>query len=595
MARARSLGFVARRANRVYVRGSRPAPASIADDLGQSAIEADHVASPFDPFCRTLDGHLAAHAVEWRSSGKIRVGYDIRYLPNEQVGTRTYAVGLAQALACLPEVELTLLVREPAQASGMSGRVVTEEEWRDDVAVIHRPAQVFAPCEIKLLFGSTAHVVITYQDLIGYRIPQVFPNDAEFDGYRATSNLTLPAAQRILAYSENAASEITSEFGIPRREIAVVPLGVEAAWFARREDSDIAIRGDLTRLRRYFLSLATDFPHKNLPNLLDAYAILRSRWQGGEPPGLVLAGHMTTSRTGLYGRMQSEPMGQGLTFLGPVSAISCGSSIRTRWRWSSPRFTRDSACRPWRRWPRVRRSSRCPSPRSPRSSGMARSIPVDSRARTSRRAMESVACDEGLRDELRDRGLRRVERFRWENTARATVTRTDPQSRTRPSDHCRCAGISRIRSIAGWTGLPTCGSGDPRPGARSGPRVDGDRNVAAPSTSRSTPGSGTAGAVPSPGQPRVGLSRARTQSRVPASTHRDHSIPPEGDETRPDDRIRRRQWRGAPARLELRRLDLCTHLAAVEWTVVRSSRRLGRPNISRVSGVASVWDDDAGR
>ena len=138
-----------------------------------------------------------------------------------------------QALACLPEVELTLLVRDPAQASGMSGRVVTDEEWRDDVAVIHRPAQVFAPCEIKLLFGSTAHVVITYQDLIGYRIPQVFPNDAEFDGYRATSNLTLPAVQRVLAYSENAANEITAEFGIPRREIAVVPLGVEAAWFAR--------------------------------------------------------------------------------------------------------------------------------------------------------------------------------------------------------------------------------------------------------------------------------------------------------------------------------------------------------------------------
>src|SRR5205085_2804109 len=37
------------------------------------------------------------------------------------------------------------------------------------------------------------------------------------------------------------------------------------------------------------------------------------------------------------------------------------------------------------------------------------------------RAMESLATDDGLRDELRARGLKRVEQFRWEETARATV------------------------------------------------------------------------------------------------------------------------------------------------------------------------------
>jgi len=37
------------------------------------------------------------------------------------------------------------------------------------------------------------------------------------------------------------------------------------------------------------------------------------------------------------------------------------------------------------------------------------------------RAMESLACDGGLRDELRSRGLAHVEKFRWETTARATL------------------------------------------------------------------------------------------------------------------------------------------------------------------------------
>ena len=51
-----------------------------------------------------------------QSTGKLRVAFDIRHLPREQVGTRTYAVCLGQCLGEIPDIELTLLVREPAQA-----------------------------------------------------------------------------------------------------------------------------------------------------------------------------------------------------------------------------------------------------------------------------------------------------------------------------------------------------------------------------------------------------------------------------------------------------------------------------------------------
>jgi hypothetical protein len=276
--RAQSLGFRAKRANHVYAPGSCPDPVSVADDAGRADQAEEHVQHQFERFSRSLDGHLAAHAVGMQSTGRIRVAYDIRHLPHEQVGTRTYAVSLAQALARCPDVDLTLLVREPSQARGLIGRVITEEQWNDDVAVIHRPAQIFSTSEFKLLFGSSAHLVITYLDLIGYRITLVFSTDAEFDGYRATSGLTMPAARRVLAYSENAANEITAEFGIPREEIEVVPLGVDAGWFAHREPGDVTIPWSLTLPPHYLLSLATDFPHKNRPSLIDAYALMRNRW-----------------------------------------------------------------------------------------------------------------------------------------------------------------------------------------------------------------------------------------------------------------------------------------------------------------------------
>ncbi len=218
------------------------------------------------------------------------MAYDIRHLPAEQVGTRTYAVSLGRALAELPGIELTLLANWPSQAEGLKGRLVLEDEWRDDVAVIHKPAQVFDWRQLKLLFESSSHIIITYQDLIAYRIASTFGIEADFERYRTTSTLSIQASQRFIAYSETARREIAFEFCIPPAEIAVIPLGVEAPSFARREPDEVEVLGRLGLPERYFFSLATDFPHKNLTGLLDAYALLRSRWTEGDPPGLATRG-----------------------------------------------------------------------------------------------------------------------------------------------------------------------------------------------------------------------------------------------------------------------------------------------------------------
>ena len=276
--RAAVLGFGVKRANHAYVHRTNPGqvarlgPSVFSDARSTSALPFPVAESQLESFDRSLDGRLAAHAVRVQSTGKLRVAFDIRHLPREQVGTRTYAVGLGRGLAELPEIDLTLLVRDPAQAAGLKGRVVTEDLWNDDVELIHKPAQVIVPAELKLLFESSAHVVITYQDLIGYQIPSVFPTDFQHDRYMGTSSLSMQAVQRVVAYSESAGHEITAAFGIPPEEIGVVGLGVDAGWFAHRADGDGETLRKLGVPARYFFSIATDFPHKNLPNLLDSYA-----------------------------------------------------------------------------------------------------------------------------------------------------------------------------------------------------------------------------------------------------------------------------------------------------------------------------------
>jgi alpha-1,3-rhamnosyl/mannosyltransferase len=379
----------------------------------------------FEHTCKELvgsiDASIRAHALRLTSTGKLPAALDLRHLPREQVGTRIYAVNLAKELARLPELELTLLVRDPAQAKGLAGRVVTPETWRDDVAVIHKPAQVIDPAELPLLFQSSAQVVVTFQDLIGYRIPSAFPTDAAFASYRATSGLMLQAVQKVIAYSQCAAREINTEFGIPSTDVRVIPLGVDAEWFAKRDERSGLIRGRLRLPERYFFSLAADFPHKNLRNLLEAYAIFRQGWREKTVPSLVLAGNASGARGGLYGAIQVGRMAEGVTLLGaisdeelrvvyqhaialvfpslyegfglpPLEAMACGTPVIALRISAVPEVAGDCALYADRFSPASLASS-----------------------------MDRLARDEFLAERLRAAGAGRVREFRWDRTARATL------------------------------------------------------------------------------------------------------------------------------------------------------------------------------
>ena len=454
--RAQTLGFIAKRANHAYVQHRRPLPAGDAaaaplEPTPDTAVEQPHLRHQLERFSKTVDGHLAAHALQLQETGKVRVAYDIRHLPGELNGTRTYAVNLARALAGLPEIELTLLVAEPAQANGLKGRVVTPEQWQDDVAVIHKPAQVMNPQELVLLFGSSAHVVLSYQDLIGYRIPLAFPSDWKFEEYRATSSLTLHAVQRILAYSANVADEIHAEFGIPHEDIPVVPLGVEAGWFAYRGERDVAIAWRMRLPARFFFSVATDFPHKNLPNLLDAYALLRSRWRDGEPPGLVLAGKSTVARTGFYRSLESNSFAKGLRILGPVDHDELRVLYQHAEALVFPSLYEGFGLPPLEAMAAGTPVIAMPISAVPEVGGDCVLYPDGLATRDLARAMEALATDEKLREEFRARGLKRVEQFRWEETARRTCD-VYRSAVLRPSDRSLLMRRHLREAILQWGG-----------------------------------------------------------------------------------------------------------------------------------------------
>ena len=424
--RAETLGFIAKRANHAFVQQlgmvarTLEHTGSLHQDWGLIDERYPHIKGQHARFCSTLDAPLAAHATRLESTGKLKVALDLRYLPNEKVGSRTYAVCLAKALAELGEIDLSLLVRDPNQAKGLRGHVVTEDSWRDDPAVIHRPAQILHPQEIKLLFESSAHVVITYMDLIGYRIPLSYPNDREHNQYRATSNLALQAVQRIIAFSESVSREITEEFGIPQCDIDVALLGVDAESFAHREPEDSSLLRKMKLPRRYFFSVATDFPHKNLANLVDAYKLFRDRWQDGNPPALVLAGNASSARAGYYRQLTSQPLPDGVYYLGPISSEKLRVLYQHAEAMVFPTLYEGFGLTPLEAMASGTPVIAMPVSSVPEVCGDCALYPDGHSPRALARAMEQMASDEELRGDFRDRGRARVELFRWERTARQT-------------------------------------------------------------------------------------------------------------------------------------------------------------------------------
>ena len=199
-----------------------------------------------------------------------------------------------------------------------------------------------------------------------------------------------------------------------------MPLGVEAGWFSGRGPRDRLIRSLLRLPDRYFFSVASDYPHKNLQTMLDAYARFRARWTKGEPPWLVLAGYTSGARSGLYPRLESEPLDRGVVFLGPVSR----HQLRVLYQ-DALALVFSSLYEGFGLPPLEAMAARTPVIAMPISAlpevgGDCVLYPDGLSAAALARAMERLAASEPLRDELREKGAKWVEHFRWEKTALAT-------------------------------------------------------------------------------------------------------------------------------------------------------------------------------
>ena len=285
--------------------------------------------------------------------------------------------------------------------------------FTDRIGILHCPSQTAPPV-------TACPVVLTVHDLIPLRIDDGW-SPAEVSRFRKTLGRSIAKARRIITVSEFTKQDLLAEFRVPKEKVDVVWWGVEsppdglsatdAAWDSLR---------DLHGIRfPFFIAFGGEAPRKNVPRILEAF----SGFTGAATDEfqLVLLGvtplakrrfHPIIDRLGISKRVvlleylddmvvsQLMKRAEALIYtslyegfgLHIIEAMSVGTPVVTSNVTSLPEIAADAALLV-----------------DPNDAGAIADAMMDCFAKTE------------LRVELKDRGLRRVKDFSWENVARQTL------------------------------------------------------------------------------------------------------------------------------------------------------------------------------
>ena len=251
----------------------------------------------------------------------MRVGLDLVYLvPGETGGRETYVRELVPAmLARDPTLEFVAFVgrdagQDLAAALGARSRplwalgelaLVPAAARRARVELVHAPAN-FAPP-----WGPFRRVV-TIHDLQYRALPELLSPLARA-GTAGLMRLAARGAHRVITESHAAADEIVAGLGVARERIDVIPAGAGRIPEGERPAPDELRRRHDLGARAVVLCPASNLPHKNLPALVAALALI----DPAARPVLVLCGRGTDAPA-LREQARAAGVGEDVRGLGSV-------------------------------------------------------------------------------------------------------------------------------------------------------------------------------------------------------------------------------------------------------------------------------------
>jgi glycosyltransferase involved in cell wall biosynthesis len=354
----------------------------------------------------------------------MRAILDARTVNDHYPGIGRYTFELARALTPLTEL---VLVVNPLQASqeldlrSLKARYIVvpqtprnlEQQWVVPARIRSAQADVYHSPYYLMPYAPGLPAVVTAYDLIPLIIPEGF-SLPQRTAYAVTHQLAFRAARKIITLCESAREGFLEQFRLPADKIIVVPPGLGPEFTPQPEERVAAFRQEWNLPHNYLLTVGINKPHKNLPRLIQACAMLPA-----STPPLVLAGpqdarypEARVAAAALGGRVifagrvpeaQLPLLYAGATlFIQPsliegyglpvVEAMACGTLV---------------AC--------------ADAPGLTEAAGSAALLfnPRDTQAIA--HALSMALADSALRADLRARGLRRARELTWTRTAQLTL------------------------------------------------------------------------------------------------------------------------------------------------------------------------------
>ena len=223
-------------------------------------------------------------------------------------------------------------------------------------------------------------------------------------------------ADVIFTVSKHSESEILKYYPIAKGKTVVNYCGTDTAFFSApaSEEKRREVKEKYNTGERYFLFVGQDRENKNLPRLLNAYALLPEEIRKNHK--LVIANHgqalkeqaekLNLSGAVLLNGIENDDIAAAVQCAGALMLVSTfegfGLPLVEAMAASVPTVTSDVSC-------------------LPEVAGGASLLADPYSEKSIAEAMERVISDDALREELIEKGKERAKAFTWENTANTFV------------------------------------------------------------------------------------------------------------------------------------------------------------------------------
>ncbi|WP_435008085.1 glycosyltransferase family 4 protein [Tundrisphaera lichenicola] len=329
----------------------------------------------------------------------------------------------------IPEGMETVAVevsQAPSRAASASGRrrvgdllAMGRAVARANLDLIYFPASYsFFPV------WNAGRVVVTMHDTLALAHPEwVFPTWQGKMAWRAKEQAAALWSDRIVTVSESARRDLVDWFGLPEEKVRVVTEGPDAAFCPGGpgpESDEVLRRYGIEPGTRYLLYVGGLSPHKNLPRLIEAFALA-----GAVETRLILVGDLGdvfhTHVPELRETIERFGLGDRVHFTGFVPDLELAHLYRRAYALAQPSLMEGFGLPPVE-------AMACGTPVLCSTAGSLPEVvgeagvyfdPTDIEAMTD--AIQALIADPAERDRLARVALERSGKFTWESAARSLL------------------------------------------------------------------------------------------------------------------------------------------------------------------------------